>query len=167
MEDVLHSLGFPLRMVVSHQWIGRAKAVFERWVTRPWRYSCLLMLVAAMALGGPLACLVHCLSVPGQQHQHQHGIAHIHTTAEAGHGHEQPSYTPGFSPAVPDPCIELAQNLPLKLHEEPTALTIAIVAALAFLLLLTPTPSRLHLDVVHARSVTRPPPLRPPIVATP
>lgn len=117
-------------------------------IQRAWWPLTLLVVLLAVALGGPAACVIHCLRLPPATHlphpathnaAHAHGGEMSHADGSAPENHRYP--TAG---------------------DEPSALTIGVVLPLALLPLMLFTSLLSHPRVLSLRNVALLPPRDPP-----
>lgn len=122
-----------------------------------------LWLVALLSLGNPLACLLHCWSQAHASASPTHGAVQSDTT-QSHHGtahsstHEQPPATDQAPlPIESSPTFSCTPN-----HQSVSALTIAVLLALIWLVIPLGPGTRLTEPRLLLRFVTYPPPYPPP-----
>lgn len=128
--------------------IKQSKAVFRQCANHPWYAACLLLLSVVVVLGGPWACIVHCLMLDIEHHGHHH--------------HEQ--HGVGASGFLAD-CPTVLSGGDQQLPESPSALTIAIVLPLVLAPLLFDTKLQRLAYSAQRASTIHPPPRDPPRIS--
>ncbi len=118
----------------------------ERWASSPLRVVAYLTLIAVVVLGGPWACLAHCLILDAVAHAH-----HDHAL-NTGSG-----LTDSY-----DPCPTELYGTGQPAGEPPNALTFAVLGMLTLVPLLCSTDFRFMPRLVDTVSVIHPPPRHPP-----
>lgn len=125
--------------------------MLRRWERQPTMAAIFLLLVGLITLGGPGACLLHCV------------LDHRAQQASALHAGHNPDgmHTPAGA-QVPCPCEAGAPSAPQPAHQEPSPLTIAVLLPGVILLLLATSRDTSAAREATIRSLALPPPLQPP-----
>jgi hypothetical protein len=140
----------PLRLLDMVHWLSsQTKVIRSLWSTRPMRTASLILLIAAVIVSGPWACLVHCRIIDAAYHRYHLHYHHAPADTDSLHSdnagadygaHESVSYVP-------------------------TALTIAIILPIMLVLPLLVIPFWWQRLNTRFRSIMILPPRRPPRIS--
>lgn len=129
--------------------ISTISATIQHWSRQPIWAACLLVLITAISVGGPAACVMHCLLLEvAHREPHLPLMSHQHHGADDGAD-----------------CPSSVQHTQHSEHAEPSALTIAIVLPLVLLPQLLVASFRPLAGDLRGISIALPPPRRPPRLA--